>query len=263
MDNLWRAANLAALAGVIFVAGATALAGYRGDAWIYWQAAHLPPDLYSGTWNADAFSYVYPPAFAQLTFPLGFLPYPLFYALVVGLETAALVWLAGPILAFGAVLIYEPFGHELLTGNVNLILAAAVVVAIRRPSWWAVPLLTKVTPGIGLLYHALRREWRHLGSAVAVTGAVVAASVLLAPGLWIDWAARMGASLSQPANPDELLPLAVRLALAVAVVAFGAWKGWRWTMVLAAGLALPNFVPMNLAYFVALLPFLADRVRSE
>jgi hypothetical protein len=34
-------------------------------------------------------------------------------------------------------------------------------------------------------------------------------------------------------------------------------------MVLAAGLALPNFVPMNLAYFVALVPFLADRVRSD
>ena len=93
-------------------------------------------------------------------------------------------------------------------------------------------------------------------TAAAVSGVVVAASLLLAPGLWTDWAGRMGASLSQPANPDELLPLAVRLVLAVAVVTVGAWKGWRWTMVLAAGLALPNFVPMNLAYFVALLPWL-------
>jgi hypothetical protein len=51
--------------------------------------------------------------------------------------------------------------------------------------------------------------------------------------------------------------------MAVAVVAFGAWKSWRWTMVLAAGLAMPNFVPMNLAYFVALVPFLADRIGAD
>lgn len=258
-----RIVRLAALGGVIFVATGIALTGYRGDAWIYWSAAHLPDGLYAGKWNADAFSFVYPPAFAQLLWPLGLLPYPVFYALWVALETSALVWLAGPLLAFAAVLIYEPFQHELLTGNMNLILAAAVVLAVRRSACWALPLLSKVTPGVGLLYHALRREWRPLAVCVAVTGAVVAASFLAAPELWSEWAVRMGANLTQPANPAELLPLSVRLVLAVAVVSLGAWKGWRWMMVLAAGLALPNFVPMNLAYFVALLPFLADRVGTD
>jgi hypothetical protein len=260
---LWRIANLLALGGVVFVAAGIALAGYKGDAYIYWQASHLPADLYSGTWNRDAFSYVYPPIFAQLLVPLGLLPYSIFLALWVALETAALVWLAGPLLAFAAILLYEPFQHEILTGNVNLMLAAAVVLAMRYPGWWAFALLSKVTPGVGLLYHALRREWHYLAIACGVTAALVAASFLLAPGLWFEWIGRMGASLSQPSNPDELLPLSVRLVAAVAVIGIGAWKGWRWTMVLAAGLALPNFVPMNLAYFVALLPFLADRVQAE
>jgi hypothetical protein len=260
---LWRIANLLALGGVIFVAAGIALAGYKGDAYIYWQASHLPDNLYSGTWNRDAFSYVYPPIFAQALAPLGLLPYPLFLALWVGLETAALVWLAGPLLAFAAILIYEPFQHEILTGNVNLMLAAAVVLAVRHPGWWAFPLLSKVTPGIGLLWYALRREWRPLAFACGVTAALVATSFLLAPDLWFEWVGRMGANLSQSANPDELLPLSVRLVIAATVVALGAWKGWRWTMVLAAGLALPNFVPMNLAYFVALVPFMRQRGSSR
>lgn len=279
-------AKAVSLAGVIFVAAGIALTGYEGDAWIYWRASHLPADLYGGTWNADAFSYVYPPAFAQLLAPFGLLPYPLFFALWVALETAALVWLAGPLLAFAAILVYEPFQHELLTGNVNLILAVAVVLAVRAGArsfaaspasesrsesvrrWlpnlaWSFVLLSKVTPGVGLLYHALRREWRPLGVGIGVTAAITATSFLLAPSLWAEWAARMSANLSQAANPDELLPLSVRLLVAVAVVAVGAWKGWRWTIVLAAGIALPNFVPMNLAYFVALVPFLADRIRAD
>lgn len=259
---LWQIANLLTLGGVIFVAVGIVMAGYKGDAYIYWQASHLPADLYSGTWNRDAFSYVYPPAFAQLLVPLGLLPYPIFLALWVGLETAALVWLAGPLLAFAAILLYEPFQHEILTGNINLMLAAAVVLAVRYPAWWAFPLLSKVTPGVGLLWYALRREWRHLGMAVGLTAVIVAASFLIAPGLWFEWVGRMGANLSQPSNPDELLPLSIRLVAAVAVIGVGAWKGWRWTMVLAAGLALPNFVPMNLAYFVALLPFVKDHVRT-
>jgi hypothetical protein len=123
-------------------------------------------------------------------------------------------------------------------------------------------LLSKVTPGIGLLWYALRRDWRPLGIALGLTAGLVAISFLLSPSLWFDWAARMTTNLTQPANPDELLPLSVRLALAVAVIGFGAWKGWRWTMVLAAGLALPNFVPMNLAYFVALLPFLRQKAMN-
>ena len=65
-------------------------------------------------------------------------------------------WSSGPptrnrLLAFGAVLIYEPLGHELLTGNVNLILAAAGGLGVRWPGWWAGPLLSKVTPRGGLL----------------------------------------------------------------------------------------------------------------
>ena len=52
--------------------------------------------------------------------------------------------------------------------------AAVIVAGFRWPALWAIPLLTKVTPGgIGLLWFAARGEWRHLGIALASTLAIV------------------------------------------------------------------------------------------
>ena len=45
-------------------------------------------------------------------------------------------------------------------GNIHLLLGAVIVAGFRWPWLWALPLLTKVTPGVGLLWFALRREWR-------------------------------------------------------------------------------------------------------
>ena len=49
-------------------------------------------------------------------------------------------------------------------------------------------------PGIGLLWFALRREWRQLAIALGATAAVVAVSFLLMPGAWRDWIALLAAN---------------------------------------------------------------------
>lgn len=155
---LWRVANLLALGGVVFVATGIALAGYKQDAYIYWWAAHLPAGLYDSAWNSGNLqTYVYSPAFAQSLVPLGLLPWAAFYAVIVAGGTAALVWLAGPILAFFGVLFVLPIQDEVMTGNIHLLLAAAVVLGFRYPAAWAFVLLTKVVPGVGLLWFAVRR----------------------------------------------------------------------------------------------------------
>jgi len=39
------------------------------------------------------------------------------------------------------------------------LLAVAIAVGFRYPAAWALVLITKVTPGIGLVWFAVRREW--------------------------------------------------------------------------------------------------------
>lgn len=253
MDNLWRAANIAALAGVILVAAGIALTGYQQDAYSYWWAAHLPDGLYASGWNSGEIrTFVYAPAFAQLLAPLANLPYEAFYALVVAAETAALVWLAGPILALVGIAFVLPIQDEILTGNIHLLLAAAVVGAYRFPALWSFVLLTKVVPGVGLLWYAVRREWRALGIALGVTLTIAAVSALLAPGLWVAWVERL--SESGGASPVPLWP---RLAAGAALVGVGAYRGWYWTVPFAAALAMPNFGwGLALSAFVGVVYFI-------
>ncbi len=97
------------------------------------------------------------------------------------LATAAL---AGPVLLAPVAVLVMP---ELWGGNITLLIALAVVAGFRWPAAWAFVLLTKVTPGVGLLWFAVRREWRSLAMALGATLAVVAVSSLVAPGLWRDW----------------------------------------------------------------------------
>ena len=70
---------------------------------------------------------------------------------------------------------------ELAGGNIHLLLAAAIVLGFRWPWTWAIVLLTKITPGIGLLWFVVRREWRDLAIALGATAAIVAVSFLVWP----------------------------------------------------------------------------------
>src|SRR5437867_3643636 len=79
----------------------------------------------------------------------------------------------------------------LLVGNIHFMLGAAIVLGFRWPTIWAFPLLTKVTPGVGLLWFAIRRDWRRLAIASGLTTAIGLASFALAPHLWFDWVARL------------------------------------------------------------------------
>ncbi len=74
-------------------------------------------------------------------------------------------------------LAFPPVALELYHGNVHLLMAAAIVLGFRYPVGWSFLLLTKVTPGVGLIWFAVRREWRPLLIALGFTGALVAVSV--------------------------------------------------------------------------------------
>ena len=148
------------------------------DARAYWQVDLAHP--YVGSGVGDVSTYLYSPAFAQLMAPFSLLPFAVFDALWTALLIVVCAWLIRPWPWAGLMLVL-PISYELLVGNVHFLIAAAIVLGFRAPATWAFPILTKVTPGLGVLWFAVRREWRALALALGGTAAVVAVSFALAP----------------------------------------------------------------------------------
>jgi hypothetical protein len=151
---------------------------------------------------------------------------------------------------------------EVAGGNVSLLLAVAIVIGFRWPAAWALVLLTKVTPGIGLLWFAVRREWRHLAIALGAIAAIVAVSAVTMPSAWRDWvdviignAGKGGTWASVP------VPLWIRMPIAVAVVVWGARTDRAWTVPVAAMLALPALWYGGISMLLAVIPLLPSQGR--
>ncbi len=216
-----------------------------GDAHAYW-AVNVADPYTRPIATTDAFTY--PPPAALFFGLLGQLPFEVFQAgwtLLIGL---ALLWLVGPwALAF---LVIPVVASDLYLGNIHVLLAAAVVASLRWPALWAIPLLTKPTCGVGLLWYLVRGEWRRLGVALGTTAAVAALTFALAPDLWPKWieyvletgvAPNVGTAFWVP------IPLLVRLPAAVLLVIWGARTDRPWTLPTAAMLGLPVLWLVGLA----------------
>src|SRR5206468_4343687 len=118
--------------------------------------------------------------------PITALPWQAFVAAWTAILLAAVRFLTGPrLLAAG--LLFPFTAMEVAGGNVSLLLAAAIVLGFRWPATWAIVLLTKITPGIGLLWFAVRREWRALAIALGTPAVIAAGSFVLLPDQWRTW----------------------------------------------------------------------------
>ena len=226
--------------------------GTGQDARCYWEPTLANPYARS-SWN-DPIAYVYSPAFLQLVAPLKLLTWQAFIGAWAAILLGAVRFLTGPRLfalgiGFAAM--------ELAGGNISLLLAVAIVLGFRWPAAWAFVLLTKVTPGVGLLWFAFRREWRQLAIALLATAVVVLTSAVFMPGAWSEWvdvltrnaaAGRDGTWASLP------VPFWLRIPLAIAVVAWGARTDRRWTVPVAAMIALPAVWYGSLSMLLAVIP---------
>ncbi|HXG26493.1 MAG TPA: glycosyltransferase 87 family protein [Candidatus Binatia bacterium] len=246
----------------------------------YWEAD--PSNLYPHPELLQQNGYNYSPAFELVVGWGRLVPFEVFVAIWRAILCLALLWLAGPAAAF--VLFLVPVASEINAGNIQLLLAAAIVLAFRggddearrdgrdardgpfgrrrrrwwEGSWWPATssfvLLTKVTPGVGLLWFALRRQWRALGVAVGVTAVIAAVTFAIWPERWFGWFALMTAG-SPPPVPPFNLPFWPRFVAAVVIVVLAAWRGWRWPVVVAGCLALPAFYTISPSMLVGVLPF--------
>lgn len=208
-------------------------------------------------------AFLYSPAFAQAISPLTALPWTLFAAAWTAVLTGVLLWLAGPWSLH--LLFLLPVGLSVANGQLDLLFAAVAVVGLRWPWVWALPILTKVTPGIGLVWFLVRREWRALAIAIGATAAIAGASFLVTPNAWEGWVAMLARG-EFPAFGGVLyflpVPLVLRLPVAVALVAWGAARDRPWVLPVGVCLAMPTVWVNSPAILVGLLPLLAVGARS-
>lgn len=229
---------------------------YFHDARAYWSADYS--NLYGESMVGRFGTYLYSPAFAQALWPLTLLPWPVFAALWSGLNLAALVWMAGPVIAALLLFVpYSPVADEFSTGNIHLLIAAALVIGFRQSASYAFPLLTKVTPGVAVLWFFTAGFVRRFTLALVFTATIGLVSFLIAPQQWFDWFRLLRASSDIPVPADIAVipgPLWLRTTVAAALVLIGGRLDWRWTVPVAATVALPVTWSSGLSVLVALIP---------
>jgi len=225
------------------------------DAFSYWSIDFAEPyaRTLGGNFALGAFRYLPPTLY--LFGPLRALPWWLFLWLWIAGMVGALVFLGRRWTL--ALLALPPVALELYHGNIHLLLAVAVAMGFRHPWSWAFVVLTKLTPGVGLLWFAVRREWRPLAIAIVATVIPALVTLAIAPRLWQEWWATIVSNVGQPTfGYDVPPPVWIRLPLAGVLVAWGARTDRPWTVGVAAMLGLPLIWPHGLCVALAAVPFL-------
>jgi hypothetical protein len=227
------------------------------DSYAYWAVSPFHPyDAALGTVG----SFTYSPAAALVFAPASLVPFNWFYLFWASFLIVNLVWLTR---RYALVwLCFLPVSLELYHGNVHLLLATVCVLGFRYPALWSIALLTKVTPGVSLLWFVVRREWRSLAIALGVTAAIAAVSFAISPSAWFDWVKFLATSSAtgpevNTAGQWLVPPLWLRLLAAAALVVWGARTDRRWVVPVASTIALPVLWIIGPAMLVA-IPRLRD-----
>ena len=249
------------IAGLVF--NATLLVFWLPDLFIWidavaWRSLDVANPYASAQGAIDRIgAFLYPPPAVYLFAPLAWLPWAVFAPLFLGLNLAAVVLLTGRRAAI-ALLAFPPVLLELLNGNIHLLMAAAIWLGFRWPAAWSFVLLTKVTPGVGALWFAFRREWRSFAIAVAVTGVICLVTFIATPTLWMDW---FGLMVGATPRPSLLPPLLVRVPAAIALIWFAARTDRAWLVPVACLLAMPTIWIQSTALLLASFPLYWERER--
>ncbi|HET7520682.1 MAG TPA: glycosyltransferase family 87 protein [Candidatus Limnocylindria bacterium] len=260
---VWRIATALAIAYLLmrWVLLIPDQGGIHGvDARTYWSAPLDNP--YPGPQIGLPGAYLYSPAFIEALTPLRVLPWEAFHALWTGLSLLALAFLVTPVGAALALTLLPFVFRDVYIGNIHLMLGAAMAIGMTWPAAWTAVLLTKVTPGIGLLWFAFRREWRALIIAVGVTLAIALVSFAVAPQLWFDWVNRLTGDTGT-AGSGYMALLVARLALAAVLVAVAARFDRAWLVAVAATIAVPILWPDSLAMLLAGVYLIRRRPRRD
>lgn len=241
------------LGGMAFLIASPFVWAHSYDLYSYWMIdlAH-PYATIHGLTGVGPFRYA--PPLALMMAPLRLLSFEALQVLWLALQLAAL-WYIGRSW-FLALILFPPVWLDIVYGNINIFLGAAIVAGFRHPQAWAFPLLTKVTPGVGVLWFAFRRQWRNLAIALATVATVALASVLVQGiAVWSEWFDSLILSNQLSGSDPGLLvpiPIVPRVMVAAALLAFAGRTNRPWLVPVAVAVAMPSIWPISFAPLVAL-----------
>lgn len=178
---------------------------------------------------AEGLAFLYTPVWAVLFGAISWLPGWLLQAGIMALDLAALRYVVGSWVAVGLVAWYPMIWFEFSSGNIDILIAAAIVMAWRHSSApLAVVAFAKISPIFALNPKRIRE--------FLVVAIVLLAITLPWAGLWIDYA---GFLARQPSVHGTVIaiPWYVRLPFALLLLL----PRRPWTSALAAVVAVPTW----------------------
>jgi hypothetical protein len=212
--------NALAVAGALVCAGQVGLWSWMGawpfhDTAAYWVAGlHLREGVAVYQPGAIYLAFLYAPPFAVLAVPLSFIPLQPFAAGLLVLQVLALRYIAGSWRAAGLMAWLPIVPRELVTGNVDLLVAATLYASVRRipRSGYAVALfgMMKFSPTLTLIIGS-RTRWRE----ALIGGVVLTAITVPVLHLWPEWVSILGS-----VSAEQVLPLFVRLPIGIILLAY-------------------------------------------
>ncbi len=207
-----------------------------GDALRNGTQVYFPGFLYGPPWAVafGAISWIGPAAI---------------HAVVLALDAVALWVIAGRDLRrLGYILWFPLISFELAAGQLNLLIAAAIVLAQRGRTWpLAAMTLAKVWPAVAL--HP--KDWLPFVRAVALI------SLVSLPWLhlWPEWIAALVSTASHPLGPVIPVPFALRAVAAAGLVALRK----PWSRALGAAIVSPGLYWGQLVVLIAPVVLFLDR----
>ena len=255
---------LAALGASFLLVVAVNRWGIGGDEHAYWLAARRLIEgqpLYDPTVTITTpYAYLYAPPLAQAMVPFALvLPAWLFDAVWTIAMLVALWWLAGrDVIRSLALVAFPPVAVEFWFRNVHLFLAVLLVLGLRQwPGWHAVGAAIKISPGLAIVYDALRGRWRAAAIGAGVGLGLLVVSVALSPEAWDQYLGFVRAIDLGQQTSFVPIPFLVRAAAAVVLVLVASRLVARWgdlLLVLAVTLALPSLWFTGLSLLTAAVP---------
>ena len=201
--------------------------------WMAWRHGLYGP----GTSFGEAGAYLYSPAFAASLLPLAALPLRLFQIGWFLLSCGAWAWLLAPVRLPVRIPLLLACAVISLVGNVEWLIALSLVLAARWPSAWAIPMLTKVSFGVGILWYVARAEWRKLAVVLLTLGLVALVTAFLP---WLPWLEFLVSNAGGGYVLGFGVPTWLRAMVAGVVIIWGARTDRFWAIPFAMVLVSPN-----------------------